>query len=98
MKCYLRAILLIAIGLLLSKERVYSQGIPGSNLGNYGGVSSMDINPSMIADSRYRSHYTLGGGGVTFNNNTVGIQKKSFWNGKAFTNDSNYQVDCQIAR
>jgi len=57
------------------------QGMPGYNTSNYAGVSGIELNPSSIADMRYKVDVNLIGFGVGFSNNYIAMNSSSITDG-----------------
>ncbi|MFN8715039.1 MAG: DUF5723 family protein [Bacteroidota bacterium] len=73
------AILLLLLG-CLSFPANAQQDFLGYGNSNYAGVNGVDMNPSSIADSRYKVDILLIGTSFGFSNNYIGLRKTAFDN------------------
>jgi outer membrane protein OmpA-like peptidoglycan-associated protein len=94
MKKIYRTLLLLV---LFISSNLSAQDFPGYNTSNYAGISSIDIQPASIVDSRYIVDANIIGFNVSFGNNYVGIKKEAF---KDFNNfsDPDFQKKFMVER
>ena len=67
----------------------YAQQFIGLATGNYGGVNSLTLNPSSIADNRYKFDINLFSTSSYFDNNLVNIKRDAFFRGQFFKSPYN---------
>ena len=82
-------VLSIATFLFLTSIVVRAQEYMGYISGNYAGVTSLNLNPAGIVDSRYKVDIALTGFNVYTGSNYIGIDRRAIFNRDLF-NDPNF--------
>ncbi|MEN9511848.1 MAG: hypothetical protein RLZZ370_1667, partial [Bacteroidota bacterium] len=68
-----RCALVMALS-ITAAPAIRAQSFHGLNISNFQGVHGMYINPSSIADSRYRMHTNISAVGTSFSNDYLSLE------------------------
>ncbi|MFH1119769.1 MAG: DUF5723 family protein [Bacteroidota bacterium] len=88
MKKFTLTLFVIQVMLLMMNRHLASQEFISFTQSNYGGVSSLLIQPAAIADSRYKFDMTLVGFDLQFSNNYLAFKKNAFLNPSKLEEDN----------
>lgn len=70
-------ILVLILLLFAPQNHIFAQDFLGYSNSNYVGVSGIDLNPAVIADSRYKFDMALFGFSFNLENNYIGLRKEA---------------------